>query len=151
MLTKFHKILLGLLAAQLVLVVIVLTRSGDGETQKEHVLIPGFDVTKVTRVQASSSGEGAKTVDLVKRDAGWVVASAFDYPADQTKLSDALTPIAKLTGSAPIATQAGRHKQLHVAADDFERKLVITRDGKDVTLYIGGSAGSRRTAFRVDG
>src|SRR5678815_5171810 len=84
MLTKFHKILLGLLAAQLVLVVIVLTRADDSQSLKEHVLIPGFDVAKVTRVQVSSSGEGAKTVDLVKRDAGWVVASAFDYPGDQT-------------------------------------------------------------------
>src|SRR6185436_8124451 len=100
-------ILLGLLAAQLVLVVIVLTRSDDGQTLKEHVLIPGFDVAKVTRVQVSSSGEGAKAIDLVKRDAGWVVASGFDYPADQTKVSDALTPIGKLAASAPIATQAG--------------------------------------------
>src|SRR6185436_8164322 len=151
MLTKFHKILLGLLEAQLVLVVIVLTRSDDSQSLKEHALIPGFDVAKVTRVQVSSSGEGAKTVDLVKRDAGWVVASAFDYPGDQTKLSDALTPIGKLSAAAPIATQSGRHKQLHVADDDFERKLVITRDGKDITLLIGSSVGSRRAAVRIGG
>jgi hypothetical protein len=151
MLTRFHKILIGLLAAQLVLIVIVMTRGNDNRALKEHTLIPGFDVAKVTRVQVSSSGEAAKTIDLIKRDAGWVVASGFDYPADQTKVSDALTPIAKLSAAAPIATQAGRHKQLHVADTDFERKLVITRDGKDLTLYIGGSAGARRTAVRVAG
>lgn len=151
MLTRFHKILIGLLAAQLLLIVIVMTRSNDNAALKEHPLIPGFDVAKVTRVQVSSSGEAGKTIDLVKRDAGWVLASAFDYPADQTKVSDALTPITKLAAAAPIATQAGRHKQLHVADTDYERKLVITRDGKDLTLFIGGSAGARRTAVRVGG
>lgn len=149
MLTRFHKALIGLLAVQLLLVIIVLTR-GDN-TPKQHVLVPDFDVAKVTRVQVSSSGDAPKTVDLVKKDSGWVVASSFDYPADQTKVSDALTPIAKLSAAEPVATQVGRHKQLKVADNDFERKLVITRDGKDITLYIGGSAGARRTAFRVSG
>jgi len=50
MLTRFHKILIGLLAAQLVLVVIVMTRSNDNAALKEHVLIPGFDVAKVMRI-----------------------------------------------------------------------------------------------------
>src|SRR6185295_11430821 len=53
--------------------------------------------------------------------------------------------------AAPIATQAARHKQLHVADDDFERKLVISAGGKDITLFIGGSAGPRRTAVRLGG
>src|ERR1043165_1055764 len=132
MLTRFHKILIGLLAAQLILIVIVMTRGNDSAALKEHVLVPGLDVAKVTRVQVSSSGEGAKTVDLVKKDSGWVVASSFDYPADQTKVSDALTPLTKLASAAPIATQSGRHKQLKVADGDFERKLVNTRDGKEI-------------------
>ncbi|MGH9886548.1 MAG: hypothetical protein ACREBE_13520, partial [bacterium] len=137
MLTRFHKMLLGLLAVQLVLIAIVMARGNDSGALKEHPLVPGLDVAKVTRVQVSGPGEGAKTVDLVKKDAGWVVASSFDYPADTAKVTDALTPITKLAAAAPIATQAGRHKQLKVADQDFERKLVITRDGKDTTLYIG--------------
>jgi Domain of unknown function (DUF4340) len=151
MLTRFHKILLGLLAVQLVLIAIVMARGNDEGALKERLLVPGFDVAKVTRVQVSGPGEGAKPVDLVKKDSGWVVASSFDYPADQTKVTDALTPLTKLAAAAPIATQAGRHKQLKVADGDFERKLVITRDGKDLTLYVGSSAGARRTAFRVGG
>ena len=88
---------------------------------------------------------------LVKRDTSWVLASGFDYPVEQTKVTDVLSPIAKLAAAAPIATQASRHKQLHVADDDFERKLVITADGKDLTLFIGGFAGTRRTAVRIGG
>jgi len=151
MLTRFHKILLAALAVQLVLVVLVLTRGDDTAALKERPILAGFDAAKVTRLQVSTSGASAKTVDLVKRDAGWVVASAFDYPVDQAKVTEVLSPIAKAAAAAPIATQAGRHKQLHVADDDFERKLVVTIDGKDTTLYVGSSAGARRTAVRVGG
>src|ERR1044071_3948152 len=150
MLTRFHKILIAALAVQLLLAVIVLTRGDDSAAQKEHPLVPGFDAAKVTRLQVfasdankpeGSDAEAKKPVDLVKRDANWVLASGFDYPVEQTKVNDVLSPIAKLAASAPIATQASRHKQLHVADDDFERKLVITADGKDLTLFVGGFAG----------
>jgi hypothetical protein len=160
MLTRVHKVLIGLLAVQLALVVIVLARGSDSGAQKEHPLIADFDAAKVTRLQISSNagpgagsgaGADAKSVDLVKKDASWVVASAFDYPVEQGRLNDLLTPIGKLSAAAPIATQASRHKQLRVADTDFERKVVITRDGKDLTLYIGSPAGARRTAVRVGG
>ncbi|HET9619808.1 MAG TPA: DUF4340 domain-containing protein [Kofleriaceae bacterium] len=162
MLTRFHKILIGLLAVQIVLAVIVLTRGDDATARKEHPLFAGFDAAKVTRVQVfgdkAAGAPGApgdkpadKPIDLVKRGNDWVLASGFDYPADAAKIGDALAPIAKLAAGAPIATQASRHKQLKVADDEYARKLVMTADGKDLTLFIGGSAGTRRTAVRLAG
>lgn len=165
MLTRFHKILIAALAVQLVLAVIVLTRGNDSAALKEHTLLPGFDAAKVTRLQvfapdtsksdaakdAKDAKATSKPLDIVKRDSNWVLASSFDYPVEQTKVTDVLSPIAKLAAAAPIATQASRHAQLKVADTDFERKLVITADGKDITLYIGSPAGSRRTAVRIGG
>jgi hypothetical protein len=143
----------------------VLTRSDDSAALKEHPILAGFDAAKVTRLQVFAKPAGAtdaakpdatkpdagKQVDLVKRDKDWVLASGFDYPVDQKKLDEVLAPVAKLSAAAPIASQAARHKQLHVADDDFERKLVITTGGKDIMLLIGGPAGARRTAVRVGG
>jgi len=154
MLTRFHKILIAALAVQLVLAVIVLTRGDDSAALKEHAIVPGFDAAKVTRIQVFSSATG-KPIDLVKKDAAkdssWVLASGFDYPVESAKVNDLLSPIVKLAAAAPIATQSSRHVQLHVADTDFERKLVITAGGKDLTLYIGSPAGTRRTAVRVVG
>lgn len=150
MLTRFHKILIGLLVVQVVLAVIVLSRGEDRAAHKEHPLLAGFDAAKVTRVQVFGDKPTDK-IDVAKRGASWVLASGFDYPADGTKIGDALAPIAKLTAGPPIATQASRHKQLHVADDDFTRKLVMTVDGKDLTMYLGGPAGTRRTAVRLAG
>jgi antitoxin (DNA-binding transcriptional repressor) of toxin-antitoxin stability system len=150
MLTRFHKVLLALLAVQIILVVVVVMTRGDGGALKEHPLVAGFDAAKVTRLQVWGSATG-KPVDLVKRDAKWVLASGFDYPVGDTKVTDALAPIAKLSAAAPIASAAARYKQLHVADDDFERKLVITAGGKDLTMYLGSGAGARRTAVRIAG
>ena len=150
MLTRFHKMLIGLLVAQVVLAVLVLSRGDDRAAHKEHPLFAGFDAAKVTRVQVFGD-KPADKIDVVKHGASWVLASGFDYPADSAKIGDALAPIAKLTAGEPIATQASRHKQLHVADDDFTRKLVMTVDGKDTTVFIGGPAGTRRTAVRLAG
>ncbi len=148
MLTRFHKILIGLLAVQIMLVIIVLTRGEQGPATPRPVLA-GFDAANATRLQVFSNGK--PTLDLVKRDANWVVASSFGYPVDATKITDALTPLAKMTATDPIATQAARHKQLKVADNDFERKLVITMGGKAVTLFVGAPSGSRRNAVRIGG
>lgn len=150
MLTKFNKILIGLLVAQLALVVLTFARSGEPGVAKEAPLLAGFDAAKVTRVQVFAGGDPDKAaVDLVRRDAGWVLASHFDHPVDAVKLTDVLAPLGKMAAAEPLATQASRHKQLKVGERDFERKLVITADGKDTTVYIGTSAGTRRVAVRL--
>lgn len=156
MLTKFHKVLIGALVVQLALAAFVLTRGDATAVVKETPLLAGFDASKVTRVQVFALGPDgaapkAASVDLAKKGDAWVVASGFDYPVDGAKVPDALAPIAKMAAAAPIATQAARFKQLKVADDDYERKLVITADGKDTVLYVGNAAGARRTAVRLGG
>lgn len=147
MLTKLNKILIGALVAQLLLVVFVMTR-GEEAAAVEQPLLAGFDVATVTRVQVFS-GDKPKPLDLVKRGNDWVIASHFDYPADASKVSTALGPLAKLAAAEPVATSSTRHKQLRVGDADFDRKLVVTTNGKDITLFIGGQAGLRRTAVRI--
>src|SRR5690348_11323783 len=125
MLTRFHKILIVLLALQLGLVVVMLTRKDDTALRQPHPILAGFDAAKVTRMQVFASGAAKPAVDLVKHGSSWTVASAFDYPVDDAKISGVLTPLAKAAAAAPITTDASRLKQLRVADDDFERKLVI--------------------------
>ena len=149
MLTRFHKILIGLLAVQLALAVVILVRGDAHAVEKPQPLLAGFDAATVTRVQVV--GNDKTTVDLVNKNGAWVVASSFDYPVEESKVTDLMSQIAKLSAAAPIATQDRRHKQLGVADTDFQRKLVITAGGKDTTLFVGGSAGLRRTAIRFAG
>ena len=149
MLTRTHKILLGVFGVQVVLAVVMWLRGDAATALKEKPILPGLDAAKVTRIQVS--GATGAAVDLVKKDKNWVIASSFSYPADTAKVTKLLTPIAKMAAAEPMATQTTRHKQLHVADNEFERKLVITADGKDTTLYVGTPAGMGRSAVRVAG
>ena len=149
MLTRFHKILIGLLALQLVLAAVILLRGEGPAIVKDAPLLAGFDAEKVTRVRVFADGSDQPAVELVKKGAAWVVASHFDYPADPVKVKNALSPLAKVAAGEPIATSATRHKQLRVADKDFDRKLVIDAGGTETTIYTGGPAGARRTAVRL--
>ena len=152
MLTKFHKVLLALLVVQIAIAAFVLSGRDESVAIKEQPVLASFDGAKVTRVQIFDGAAPTKlAVDLVKHDATWSVATGFDYPVEASKVIDALAPLAKMAAAEPLATQSARHKQLKVADDDFERKLVITMNGKDLTLFVGGAAGGRRTAVRLGG
>src|SRR5262252_3512541 len=127
MLTRTHKILLGAFGVQVVLAVVVWLRGDAATALKAKPILPDVEEAKITRLQVF--GATGPAVDLVKKDKDWVIASSFSYPADTAKVTKLLTSIAKMAAAAPMATQTARHKQLKVADDEFERKLVITADG----------------------
>jgi len=153
MLTRVHKILIGLLVVQVALVVVMSLRSDEPELVKDRPLLAGLDAAKVTRVRLFAGGADKPGVDLVRKGAGsWVVASHSDYPADAAKVKGLIEPLAKLAAGDPIATSSTRHKQLRVADRDFDRKLVLDVEGAgEKTIVIGGPVGSRRTAVRLGG
>lgn len=151
LLTKTNKLLIGVLAVQVVLLFVIAIRSsGTSGPVKDQVLLAGFDAGAVTRVQLFADSK-ATGIDLVKRGKDWVMASHFDYPVDAAKVETALAPLAKMAAAEPTATAASRHKQLHVADGEFDRKLIVTAGGKDTIIFIGTSAGLRRNAVRLGG
>jgi hypothetical protein len=153
MLTRVHKILIGLLAVQIALIAVTLLRGGEPPPAKDVLLLPGLDAAKVTRVRLFASGAEKPGVDLVRKGAGtWVVASHSDYPADAAKVKGLIEPLAKIAAGEPIATSSTRHKQLRVADRDFDRKIVLDVEGAgEKTVVIGNSLGTRRTAIRIGG
>lgn len=148
MLTRTHKILLAMLAVQLALIAVMAGRSGHDAPLKERPLLAGFDAGTVTRLQIFTP-KADQPIDLVKRGASWVMASHFDYPVDEARITELLTPVARMAAAAPITSQASRHAQLGVADADYQRKVVITAGGKDLTVWVGQPAGLRRNAVRL--
>jgi hypothetical protein len=146
MLTRFHKVLIVLLAAQVGLAVAIQLRHDDAAPPKEHPLLAGFDAAKVTHIQITD--KDGKPVDLAKQDGSWVIASGFNYPVPEAKIDGLLAPIAKLAAASPIATKAISEKQLRVADADFAHKITVTASGKDTTFFLGAPVGMRRSAFR---
>lgn len=154
---RLNKILLVVLLAQLALTALVWRSSTPEAPEPPRPLVAGFDATKVTKLVLhadKSSAPGATTtppLELVKRGEGWVVASSYDYPAQAAPILELLGKLGGLTHTGAIASSAARAKQLGVAEEDYQRKLVATLDGKEVTLLIGNPVGSRQTAVRLGG
>jgi hypothetical protein len=151
MLSRFHKTLIALLVIQLGLAFLTLTRRDDSTVARPQPVLATFDAAKVTKLAVFVKDPVKPALEIDKRGDTWVVGSSFDYPVADTKVGDLLASIAKMSAASPIATQASRQKQLRVDDTEFERKLVITANGKDTTLFLGGQAGARRTAIRLGG
>lgn len=162
---RLNKILIGLLVGQLALTLLLLGRGGPSAPSRPQPLLPGFDAAKVTRLHvfpaldptapkpgtAGAPVAAEPPVELARRGDAWVLASGFDYPAQTAPITELATKLAGLTRTDAIASGAARHKQLGVADAAYERKLVVTVDGKDVTLFVGKPVGSRLTAVRLGG
>ncbi len=164
---RTNKILAGALLVQLVLAVLVFLRHDDNRIGKLEPLVDGLEAEKVDRIRvfdawpparegdAGKEKKGAKpdqpAVELVKRGSDWQLASDFDYPADASKVTELLEKVTAIRTRGAIASGKTRQKQLEVADDNYQRKLVLTAGGKDVTLYVGASAGSRQTSVRLAG
>lgn len=164
---RTNRILAGALLVQLVLAVLVFLRKDEARIGKLEPLLEGVEAEKVDRIRvfdawppAKEEGEDAAkkdrkpdqpAVELVKRGSDWQLASHFDYPADGSKVSELLDKVTAIRTRGALASGKARQKQLEVADDSYQRKLVLTAGGKDVTLYIGASAGARQTSVRLAG
>ena len=169
---KLNRILVGVLAFQVLLILVFHLRGEDTSIGKLEPLLPGFAGDKVERIRifdrtaksdvktpddeeddAAAKGKpGANpSIDLVKKKDAWVLASHFDYPVDKQKITDLTEKIADMRSRAPIASGKARQAQLEVADGAYQRKVVVTAGGKDTTFYVGSSAGQRQTSVRIAG
>lgn len=163
---RTNRILAGALLVQLALAILIFVTHDDPTIGKLQPLIAGVDAEKVERVRVFDAwpparGEdaaGAKdrkpdqpAVELVKRGSDWQLASHFDYPADADKVKELIDKLTAIRTRGALASGKTRQRQLEVADDNYQRKVIITAGGKDVTLFVGASAGARQTSVRLAG
>ena len=167
--STLNKILIGVLAAQLALALLVHTRTEATETvARPAALLPGLDTKQITRVaiykarSPKTAAADAKPADdqpaIDLRRAGgadgaaWVLASHWDHPALAQPVEELLGKVASLQSTGPMVTSEVRHEQLEVSGDHYRRKLVIeTADGTTRTLLIGKPSRARQSFVRIDG
>ncbi len=96
--------------------------------------------------------DGDGTLLIERREGRWVLPEQNAYPASAGKVRQLLERLAGLKKGWPVATTAGAATRFKVAKENFERRLVLLRDGKPVaTLYVGSSPGFRKAYVRPEG
>lgn len=96
-------------------------------------------------------GEGRR-LTLKKEEGRWLLPEIGMFPADAARVQGLIDRLAGLQRGWPEATTAEAAGRFKVAADRFERKLSLRKDGAVLgTVFFGASAGLRKSYLRVDG
>jgi hypothetical protein len=154
--TRTNQILIAALVVQAGLVALVWSSGSERKIARLEPIV-SIDADAVTRVEVYDRLEPGEeppkepAVTLTRQPAGWVLSSHHDYPAKANTVDDLIAKLEGMKARGPVTTQESRHRQLRVASDRYERKLVVHGAGSPVTLYVGSAAGRGKTAIRVDG
>jgi hypothetical protein len=144
-----NQILAAILAVQIIVAVVVLWPRPVVSEGAEAPLLSNFKASDV--VGLTIADRDGNSIDLVKSGEDWVLPKRDDYPAVGSRVTDLLSKLEKIVTNRLIATTEGSHKQLQVAADDFNRKIEVKlQDNTTHTVYIGTSGGGSATHVRAD-
>ncbi len=152
--STMNKILIGLAVVQLGLL-LALRLGGGSEDQnvKPHALLD-FDPAAVTHIEIQD-GTDSKPLVLERREKEWVIASLDGFPAKADKVWDEkgqnssalLNTIANVRVTDPVLTRGESHAVAKVAADAFEKRVLLKdTGGKTLAEFfvaaVPGSVGS---------
>ena len=145
---RTQRILIALLVFQVILSIVLLRPgkiSGGGE-----VLLAGVLADNVTSLIVDGRESGR--VELHRVDGAWSLPAADDYPANDTRVKDALSKLLAIDTRRLITRTASSQKRLQVSADDYVRRIEIkTSAGNTYVLFLGSSPSYGATHVRLDG
>jgi hypothetical protein len=149
MINKHHKILAGILIAQIVLSIVIFWPRPSTAGQRDPVFadLEAEDVTALTIEDAEGN-----VIELERVAGEWVLPEAGQYPAKGDAVSALLDKLTALTTGRLVTSSDTSHRRLQVASDDFVRRVAIeTSDGTRETLYLGSSPQYGSMHFRLEG
>jgi hypothetical protein len=146
--TQRNQILAGVLALQVVIAIVVFWPRGMASGSQAAPLLADFKPEAV--VGLTITDRDGNTVALAKEGQDWVLPQRDNYPVVSTRVTDLLAKLERIRTHRLIAQTEGSHRQLQVAADDFNRKIEIQmQDGSVRTVYLGTSGGGGATHVRA--
>ncbi|MCB0212802.1 MAG: DUF4340 domain-containing protein [Anaerolineae bacterium] len=144
---RLQQILLITLVVQIALAVWLFWPK-PAASQTSGPLLGDIATDSVTALTISDSDN---TLTLAKKDDGWVLPDAGDFPVTAEQVTTLLDNIEKVQTNRLVTQTDTSHRRLQVAPDDFNRRLELTlSDGTTHDLYVGSSAGAGATHVRAD-
>ncbi len=142
---------IGMLAVVLVaqlLLAVALGLSGPSlEAVPPDTPLFELDDQRLDRLTIEESG--SEPLVLTRRDQGWVLPGAADFPADQGKVDRLIGKLKGLRRGLAVATSSAALPRFKVSDDDYERRVVLAAGDEPLaTLYFGTSPGVRRVHAR---
>lgn len=147
---KTIRVLALLLGAQLLLALGLSATAPDLSARPADAPLLGLDAAAVDRL--TLSGPDGEEVTLSKTGDGWQLSDPDGFPASGAKVDGLLRQLTELKHGPAVATSSGAQQRFKVAADSFERRIVLARGEQTLaTLYLGTSPAMRQSHARRDG
>lgn len=145
-LNRKNQILVGVLAVQVILAVVLLWPKGAQTSGSEPMFA---DLDQVVEVRIEDKADSSVT--LAKSGEVWVLSSADDYPTQENKVQDLLDKLAEFKTDRLVTQTASSHRRLQVAADEFVRRVtLIWADGTAKTFFLGSAPNYGVIHVRMD-
>ena len=145
-----NQILGGLLALQAVLVIGAWWPRDAGVETRAVVPFPAEAIQKIQLESVSTRARGSDLV-LARDGEGWVIQSAYGFPANPEPIEAILEPLLALRIGRPITEQAALHSKLNVAEDNFTRRVTLHIEGREPYEFLAGTATRERMNVRFPG
>ncbi len=144
-----NQILAGILALQLVIIAAIFWPRRAASVASGKSLFPGVEADRIAGLTITDAQ--SQSVQLARRDSGWALPEADDYPCAETKVTTLLSKIVGLKTDRLVTQTSGSHKRLKVAEGAFERRIEFElADGTRHRLYLGTSPSGSATHVRAD-
>lgn len=135
-------ILGGLLAAQLLIVAVILAAQAGGVREPDPFL--SFDANAADALEVSNQ-DGS--VRLAREGEQWTLEGGL--PADDSKVTEMLDKLADATGGWPVATSDATAERFEVTEDSHQRRIRVGAGDDDLAdIFLGTSPGYRRVHAR---
>ncbi len=143
-------ILTVVLVAQLGLFGLLILPHGAAQNAEQGQDLFSFTPDQVSKIQIFAKDD--KPLTLTRIGSHWLLPEHGAAAADSGKVSALLQQLVALQRPWPVAHSAEVAKRFQVAADDYQRKLVLYHGDKALaTLLVGSSPGFRKVHARLDG
>lgn len=143
--TKGNQIL-GLIAAcQLVVIAFIYGFNQNSNTAQSELLAPVI----ASEIITIEDDKGA-TVTLRKDSGQWHIDNYGDALADSDKIKSLLKETSELRTALPVGVTDEAQQRFNTANEQFAFKVTFQNDNNSQTLYVGNSAGLRKTYLRLD-
>ncbi len=144
------QILTIILILQIGLAAVVLWPRSAGSAEVGEALLMDLSGEDIQQIEIED-GDG-DSITLVRSEDGWVLPEVDDFPAVTAKVDLLITSLLEITNDRLITRTESSHRQLKVAEDAFERKIVLSSGEASLrTLYIGSSPSFGSAHVRLEG
>ncbi|MCY3780333.1 MAG: DUF4340 domain-containing protein [Chloroflexi bacterium] len=139
MLNRSNLSLAGLLALQIILLAVSALIAGGTEGRGVQPLLADVMAAEVERITIAD--DLANEMTFARREAGWVLPDADDFPLHSEKVEEVLSKLAGLDTRRLVASNPANFARLEVKDDDFRRRIELETAAASALLYLGGSGG----------